>query len=192
MPADEARLLARAGLREFPGGISAPQALRKLYTEPTCTLCGLVAGYTGPGQKTVVPREATAKLDFRMVVGQNPHDIYDKLLAHLRRHGFGHLEVKKITAAFAYKTPVDSPFVRLLDEAARLAYGQPLVVEPTAPGSSPMNLLGRALGFPIAGIGVAWPGSNHHAPDECIRLEDYRRGVKHAAAVLDRFAGFEM
>ncbi|HEX8991792.1 MAG TPA: M20/M25/M40 family metallo-hydrolase, partial [Anaerolineales bacterium] len=50
---------------------------------PTCTICGLTAGYQGPGSKTVLPAKASAKVDFRLVPNQDPDDILKKLRAHL-------------------------------------------------------------------------------------------------------------
>ena len=47
--------------------------------EPSCTICGLDSGYQGPGSKTVLPAEARAKVDFRLVPDQSPKDITEKL-----------------------------------------------------------------------------------------------------------------
>ena len=60
---------------------------------PTCNIDGLVSGYTGPGSKTINPAHATAKLDFRLLPGQRPLRILAALRAHLRKKGFGDIEV---------------------------------------------------------------------------------------------------
>jgi acetylornithine deacetylase/succinyl-diaminopimelate desuccinylase-like protein len=36
--------------------------------------------------------------------------------------------------------------------------------------------------------GINYVGGRDHAPDEHVRIEDYRRGTKHIAAILQRFA----
>ncbi len=188
LPMDAAKLLGRLGLSQFPGGMTEREAVRALYTEPTCTICGLLSGYTGPGKKTVLPCEASVKIDFRLVVGQDPADIFEKFKAHLQAEGFGHLELRCLGKAYAYKTSLDSPLVALLREVAPLVYDKPLAIEPTAAGTSPMYVLGRLHTMPMSSIGVGWPGANVHAPNESLRLEDYRRGIKYMAAMLDRFA----
>ena len=44
-------------------------SLERLASSPTVNIEGLVAGYTGPGGKTVLPHRAVAKLDLRLVPG---------------------------------------------------------------------------------------------------------------------------
>src|SRR5690606_36399752 len=69
-PLEEEEMLRSWGLRQFIGGLRGPALQEKLLYAPTCTICGLVSGYTGPGTKTVLPREARAKIDFRLVPDQ--------------------------------------------------------------------------------------------------------------------------
>lgn len=188
LPMDGAKLLGRLGLSQFLNGMTTREAVRALYTEPTCTICGMTSGYTGPNKKTVLPCEASAKIDFRLVVGQDPADILEKLRAYLEAEGFGHLEVRCYGQSPAYKTPLDSPFITFLANAARLVYDKPLALEPTASGSSPMYVLDRLNRMPISSIGISWPGANVHAPNENIRIDDYRNGIKYISVLIDRFA----
>ena len=66
--------------------------------EPTCNIAGLDSGYQGPGAKTIVPAVGRAKLDFRLVPGQEPYDIAEKLRYHLDEQGFTDVEVKVLGA----------------------------------------------------------------------------------------------
>src|SRR5262249_56150624 len=43
------------------------ESLERFLFTPTVNIEGLVAGYTGPGGKTVLPHRAVAKLDLRLV-----------------------------------------------------------------------------------------------------------------------------
>jgi acetylornithine deacetylase/succinyl-diaminopimelate desuccinylase-like protein len=43
------------------------------------------------------------------------------------------------------------------------------------------------LGLPTADIGIGYPETRIHAPDENIRVEDFRNGTKGIAALLGRF-----
>src|SRR5262249_4532174 len=61
--ADHKQLMGANGfLLDYTGG---PELQRFATMEPTCTICGLESGYTGPGSKTVLPAKAMAKIDFR-------------------------------------------------------------------------------------------------------------------------------
>src|SRR5206468_8209100 len=82
--ADEYR--RRFGVEGFLRGIRGGVELRLAEVfEPTCTICGLTAGYQGPGPKTVLPARASAKLDFRLVPDQTP----EQVLRGLRASGRG-------------------------------------------------------------------------------------------------------
>ena len=130
---------------------------------------------------------ARAKVDFRLVVDQDPDDIVRKLRAHLDRHGFDDIEITPLTTFLPVKTPVTDPFVQIVVDAAEGAYHQPLVVQPTSPGSGPRSVFAGWTDMPIVGLGVANIGSQVHAPNENIAVEDYRQGIKHIAAIIELF-----
>ena len=62
---------------------------------PTCNIQGISAGYTGPGTKTILPRQAQAKLDLRLVPDQDPDEIFELLRAHLDESGL--LRCRRVT-----------------------------------------------------------------------------------------------
>ncbi|MGI6574934.1 MAG: peptidase dimerization domain-containing protein [bacterium] len=55
-----------------------------LYT-PTFNINGISAGYIGKGGKTVIPSEASVKLDIRLVANQSSEDIFNKLVNYVKR-----------------------------------------------------------------------------------------------------------
>jgi len=60
-------------------------------------------------------------------------------------------------------------------------YGRPMVAKPNSTGMSQKYLFRPA---PTVGIGVEYWGSRMEAPDEHIRVPDYREGVLQIAATL--------
>ena len=51
------------------------ESLERLASQPTVNIEGLVAGYTGPGGKTILPARGVAKLDLRLVPNMTVADV---------------------------------------------------------------------------------------------------------------------
>jgi acetylornithine deacetylase/succinyl-diaminopimelate desuccinylase-like protein len=162
-------------------------AIEALVFQPTCTICGLEAGYTGQGSKTVLPKQAQAKLDCRLVPGQDPHDIVAKFKAHLAQNGFTDVEVETLSAQKAYWTDPEDPFVALVIRTAREAWGAEPVYNLSSAGTGPMYPFGQLLKVPVVSTGSGYFGSRAHAPDEHIRVDDFRKGTLHMALLLQGF-----
>ncbi len=188
LPVHEEVLRREYGLREFVRGVRGQELAYAVY-EPTCNICGLAAGYQGPGMKTVIPARASAKVDFRLVFDQDPDDIQAWLRAHLDRAGFADVSITRLGAMWPAKTPPDDPFVQLTVRTAAEAYGRPCLVDPLEGGSSPVYAFTGPLGdIPVVLAGVGYWGCRAHAPDEHIRLADFALGTRHLAYILDGFA----
>jgi acetylornithine deacetylase/succinyl-diaminopimelate desuccinylase-like protein len=190
-PEEEAARLAGLGIKQYLLGLSGRELAVKSLFQPTCTICGLTAGYQGEGSKTVLPKVASVKLDFRLVPNQNPERVLASLKAHLAGHGFGDFEVLVHGAEPAGRTPMDASIARVLIETAREAYGVEPNVSPTQAGSGPMHWLVDELGIPTGSMGVGWHRANNHAPDESIKVDDYFENMKHVVLLMARFATVE-
>ncbi|MCS6844158.1 MAG: M20/M25/M40 family metallo-hydrolase, partial [Caldilineales bacterium] len=175
--------------RDFLGGLAGTAALHRLLFEPTVTINGLLAGYTGPGSKTVIPSQAMAKLDLRLVPDLTPQLVLDMLRAHLARRGFDDVEVLDLQDGLVpARTSPDALIARAVSQAWQEAIGVAPLVYPTAAGSGPMYELCQAYGIEVASTGTGWYGSRAHAPDESIRIADLVDNMKFVGRLLQRFA----
>jgi acetylornithine deacetylase/succinyl-diaminopimelate desuccinylase-like protein len=159
-----------------------------MVLQPTMTICGLVSGYTGEGAKTVLPKSAKAKVDCRLVPGQDPNHILECVQHHLEKHGFNDIKVTMVNGQKAYRSDFNHPFISHVMETATLVYGKEGILAPNSAGTGPMFEFGEKLQLPIVSTGVGWVGSKAHAPNESIRLQDFEDGIVHMAIMLQGFS----
>lgn len=188
IPFEEEQFKEELEIEEFLQDKSGLEALKALLYQPTCTINGYISGYTGKGSKTVLPREASAKLDFRLVPNQDPSDIYQKLVKHLESQGFGDLEIIMYGSTEPTRTPITDPFVKLVARTAEKVYDKKAVIYPTSAGSGPMHLFRNFLDYPVVSVGCSHPEANTHAPNENLSIESYIKGTKFIAALIRDFA----
>ncbi len=170
-------------------GLDGVEALRRLFFEPSCNVCGFGAGYTGPGVKTVIPNDAVAKLDMRLPPGITPRVALVRLQQHLQARGYTDIEVHPLVGMRAARTAPDAAVVQAARQAVETVYGQPPIVYPLMPASGPMYDLCQAQGTPAVCLGATHPGSGAHSVDENIFLDDYFRMMRTFGVFLQNFSG---
>lgn len=175
-------------VERFIGGVEGLEAVKKLLFEPTCNIAGFNSGYTGPGAKTVLPREAYVKMDFRLVYDQNPAKLFEKLKAQLKSDGFDDVEVKLLGMLEPSKTSASAPIVKAVASAAERTYRAKPQVYPTTAGSGPDYLFTKRLGSHSVWTGCAPPLSNAHAPNEYTTRKAFLDGILYAASIIESFA----
>ncbi|MCJ8156621.1 M20/M25/M40 family metallo-hydrolase [Sphingomonas sp. LaA6.9] len=161
----EAEVKKQLGVSRWINDESWGQALERLASQPTINIQGLVAGYTGPGGKTILPHRAVAKMEFRLAPAMTKEEAIDKFNAHLKKHGFEDLEVK-ITGGYGpTSTKEDSALVRA-EKAVMERLGVAYTIIPRSAGSWPgVMFSGPPLNLPAAQWGMGH-GSGAHGPDE--------------------------
>ena len=145
-------------------------SLMLLESQPTINIEGLVAGYTGPGGKTVLPHKAVAKIDMRLVPDMTASDTLAKLKAHLAKHGFADIEVNM---SGGYDPTQTDPGSKLIQ--AQLSTYRKLGLDPQlwprSAGSWPGYVFTDApLRLPAGHYGLGH-GTGAHAPDEYYLIE---------------------
>lgn len=188
LPDTEASRKGLYQIDEFVTGLTGRDLQVKEYFQPTCTICGLNSGYTGPGTKTVMPAEAMAKVDFRLVIDQDPYEIRDLLRKHLDAEGFSDIEIELLSAEHPARTSTDSAIVKVVEAAHREVDGAEPVIIPTSLGTGPAYVMAHQFGIPFASSGVGHADSRAHSPNENIYVEDYFTGIKRITRIMDGFA----
>ncbi|RLT32648.1 MAG: M20/M25/M40 family metallo-hydrolase [Chloroflexi bacterium] len=186
LPDSDEEMQELFGNSMFLKNASGVELRRREIFEPTCTICGITTGYQGAGQKTVLPARASAKVDFRLVPDQKPEDVVKQLRAHFDAHGFHDINITVVGAGRPARTAPDHPLVQSLVASAKDVYGREPLIWPMSGGSGPNYLFSHNIGVPIVTLGVGYSGSRIHAPNENIRINDFRNGMRHMAALLMR------
>jgi len=102
----------RSGSTEFLDGLTGAALRERLSFSPTANIAGIKTGYSGPGMKTVLPAEATAWLDFRLVPDQRADEVLALLRTHLEEEGFGDIGITVLGSAEAAGTRSSTPSFR--------------------------------------------------------------------------------
>lgn len=190
LPFDEGAEKARLGISEFVGGASGLDLMIRAHFEPTCNIAGIHAGFTVPGaSKTVLPKQALAKLDLRLVPEQDPEDIVGKVRAHLQAHGFGDISVTALGLVHPARSPMDSLIGRAAALACESVYELAPAVSPLMIATGPMHPIAHFLGIPtVSPAGVCRPDSKIHAPNENVAVTDFLDTIEYTVEWIRAFA----
>ena len=188
IPFDAEEMRRTYGIESFVTGVRGQAALFRHLYQPTCTICGISSGYTGPAVKTVLPNYAFAKLEFRLVPNLTPNLVHELLREHLDRKGFADIEVIPLSQEHPVRGQVQSNVVQAAIQSVRSVSGVAPVVWPHMAATGPMHPITAQFGIPAVGFGTGYHDSRNHAPNENIRLEDYLEGIAIAAAFFEAFA----
>jgi acetylornithine deacetylase/succinyl-diaminopimelate desuccinylase-like protein len=162
---EEAQAKKLLSVARWINDASWAEALERLVSRPTVNIEGLVGGYTGPGGKTVLPHQAIAKLDLRLVPDMTAAEALDALKRHLAKRGYADLEVRMTGGYDPTSTPADSRLIQG-QLAVYRRHGIEPVLWPRNAGSWPgFVFTNPPLRLPAGHFGLGH-GSGAHAPDE--------------------------
>ncbi len=157
-----------------------------VYARPTFELNGISGGYEGEGSKTVIPTRATAKMSCRLVPGQNPVDIMEKVKAHFEKVCPPGVRMKFTMqhAGDAYLSDPHSPYGKAAQRALELTFGNPPVLVREG-GSIPIIAeISKVLGKDALFLGLDLPDARIHSPNENMRLDIFEKGILMAKNLL--------
>ncbi|HEX6350867.1 MAG TPA: dipeptidase [Candidatus Dormibacteraeota bacterium] len=155
-------------------------ALQRRWARPTLDVHGIIGGFQGQGQKTVIPARAKAKISMRLVPDQDPDRIFDTFAEYVDSLSTPGVRVTahRLSSGRAVRTGTDHPGVEAAARAFEAAYGaRPVLVREG--GSIPVTAEFQAALNPhllVTGFGL--PGDALHSPNEKYSLDQYFRGIE--------------
>jgi acetylornithine deacetylase/succinyl-diaminopimelate desuccinylase-like protein len=179
-PRDLEEYRARTGLKAFFGepGFTPKE---RTAARPTLEVNGIWGGFQGVGTKTVIPREAHAKITCRLVPDQAPDQVRNLVAEHVRRHAPPYAEVSLrlgTAGADPYLIPGDHWGLLALERVLTSICGRP-PARVRGGGTVPvMAMLKQLLGVETVTLGGSQNDEQVHAPNEFYRLENWARAQR--------------
>lgn len=141
----------------------------KLFSQPQLNIDGIFSGYTGPETKTLLPHQATVKMDVRMVPEMEPDQVEQAVRNHLDKHGFEDIELKTYNKYYWSKVNLEEKVVQAMVKSYQSMNAEPQLW-PLNPGSAPYYVFERYLKIPYVTGGMGH-GSRQHSSDEYITVD---------------------
>jgi acetylornithine deacetylase/succinyl-diaminopimelate desuccinylase-like protein len=197
VPDDEPMLRAKLGISQID---SVSDTYQKALQYPTLNIRGMASGWVGSEARTIVPAQAVAEMDIRLVKESDPERLIALVRSHIESEGYHVIADKptqrerlqygkicRMESSIAYKafrTEFDSEIGRWLTRALTNAFGRTPVRERTMGGSIPISPFVNILNVPGVVVPLANKDNNQHSPNENLRLGNYVDGVRSMYAIL--------
>lgn len=173
------------------GGEKALTPIERVALRPTFEINGMFGGYTGEGNKTVIPREATAKITCRIVDPQTVEHTkacIESFVEKVTPQGvtseiiWGH-------AAPPVASKYDSEIVEIVSDAYGEVFGVPCKLTMSGGTVGITKPLQEAAGADLVIMGFGVSEDAIHAPNESFALSRLEKGYLTIARILQRIEG---
>lgn len=174
----------------IPAGEKGRLLIEQALSRPTCDINGIVGGYTGEGSKTVIPAQASAKVSFRLVEGQDPAKIRaafrtfvtEKVPADCKAEFIDHSIAPAIALDWNMK-PLAAAKRALTDE-----WGKEALLVGCGASIPIVADFKRTLGLDTVLVGFGLEDDNIHSPNEKYDLRSFQKGIRSWVRILAAFA----
>jgi acetylornithine deacetylase/succinyl-diaminopimelate desuccinylase-like protein len=190
VPYDADEFRAEAGDVPATIGEAGWSDRERLWARPTLEFNGIWGGYAGPGQKTIIPATAGAKITCRLVPNQDPQRIADLVRSAVIAAAPAGVSV--IADAKAGGRPVvtsiDHPAVRAASRAMESVFGAKPALTREGGSIPPVESFARVMGLQAVLVGLGLPDDQIHAPNEKFTLDMYFKGIRVLGRLWDELA----
>ncbi|KZL90246.1 M20/M25/M40 family metallo-hydrolase [Clostridium magnum] len=157
-----------------------------LMFKPTFNISGIYSGYSGEGIKNIIPNEAIAKFDIRLVGKQDSALIMSNIKKVVEEFS-PFATIKEFSSYPPSMTNSDLPYIETAIKALEAASDEKIIVEPVMAGTVPNYVWTDILKKPTLTIPYANADQNNHAPNENMDKLKFIRGIKSSYYLIKEF-----
>jgi acetylornithine deacetylase/succinyl-diaminopimelate desuccinylase-like protein len=196
VPDDEPALLKLFGVAR-PDAVG--ESLQEAIQYPSLNIRGMHSGYE---DRTIIPPDATAAIDIRLVKETPSARMIELVRAHIEKQGyhvvqgeptdaergqFPKLARLRVTEAAteAFRTEPESPEAVAVTRALEKMWGAPPVLIRTMGGTVPVAPFIRELNVPAVSVPIVNFDNNQHGDNENLRMGNLWSGIVTLAAMLE-------
>ena len=162
--------------------------LKAFMAMPTFEVHGITGGYGGPGDKTVVPYRAEAKISTRLVPNQRPAKIA-KLIRDFVKTINPDVKVEAIQALEPYIGEFSGPYADAAREAMKFAFGREPAFTREGGSIGAVVTMQKLLKAPITFLGLSLPEHGYHAKNENYDWGQASGGMKMFVRYFEEISG---
>ena len=174
----------------IPAGEKDRLLIEQVSSRPTCDINGIIGGYTGEGSKTVIAAEVSAKVSFRLVVGQDPAKIRAAFRAYVQERLPGDCTAEFLDHSNAPAIALDWNMKPLAAAKRALTdeWGKEALLIGSGASIPIVADFKRTLGLDTVLIGFGLDDDNIHSPNEKYDLTSFQKGIRSWARILAALA----
>lgn len=186
-------------------GIAAPEKVGTNYQEslqyPSLNVRGIAAAWVGKNARTIVPAEATAAIDIRLVPESDPDRLISLVKSHIESKGYvvldhepteeERLKYPKIVqleanrkATLPFRTDINSLTGQWVQKALLNGWGKEPIKIRIMGGTVPTTTFINGLSIPAIIVPLVNADNNQHSPDENLRIGNITNGVRTFMSIL--------
>ncbi len=177
------------------------KSFMELLNLPTLNINGMQSGNIGSMAANVIPTEATAVIDLRLVLGNDVDRQINKLIRHIQKEGYHVIDhaptdeermkypllakvVKRGAGYNAQRTPMDLPLTQKVVKAVGETVGGDVITVPSLGGSLPLYLFEKYLNSKPITVPIVNYDNNQHAENENVILQYLWDGVETMSVIM--------
>ena len=184
--------------------IKTPETVGSFYQEalqyPSLNIRGLGSGWIGEKARTIVPENATAEIDIRLVPESDGNRLKGLVKSHIRNQGYfvtdkapskdermAHDKIITITEGTvtnAFRTALNDPYGEFLVKTLKNKFGENVVQIRIMGGTVPIAPFINELKIPAFIVPMVNPDNNQHSPNENLKIGQIAYGIKAFYGIL--------